>query len=172
MSDLAWREGMADWQPIHSFSDIEEAVLPPVPSSEPMQQPKQPTPTLPPPIPVQSPTIPLQAPPSSESSLKATDTTNHSNQTESDKLRAIAVLLCLFLGGLGLHAFYAGRNRQGVGIVALLLTGCLFNAMGGGMAAFGGLCYLCVGLITLITVFRIALGKYKDGQGKTITKWI
>ena len=31
MSGLAWREGMADWKPIHLIKDIVEAALPPEP---------------------------------------------------------------------------------------------------------------------------------------------
>lgn len=34
MTDLAWREGMSDWKPIHTLADIAEAVLPPVPTTE------------------------------------------------------------------------------------------------------------------------------------------
>ena len=31
MSDLAWQEGMSEWKPIHTFANIVEAVLPPLP---------------------------------------------------------------------------------------------------------------------------------------------
>ena len=37
MTDLAWREGMADWQPIHAQPDLVEASLPPEPLN--LQQP-------------------------------------------------------------------------------------------------------------------------------------
>lgn len=41
LSDLAWHEGMADWQALHSIADIVEAVLPPEPKKAP-EQPAQP----------------------------------------------------------------------------------------------------------------------------------
>ena len=57
LSDLAWREGQSDWQPIHSLADVVEAVLPPLPSppENPPPEPVLPTPILPPPLPSSSP---------------------------------------------------------------------------------------------------------------------
>ena len=31
MTDMAWREGMNDWMPIHTLIDLVQAVLPPIP---------------------------------------------------------------------------------------------------------------------------------------------
>jgi len=49
LSSLAWREGMADWQPVHALADVVGAVLPPIPAT-PQEQKVQ---TTPPPIPTQ-----------------------------------------------------------------------------------------------------------------------
>jgi hypothetical protein len=173
MSDLAWREGMSDWKPIYTLEDIVEAALPPLPK-EAQEQPSQ---DLPPPIPNQpesQPQTPHVLMPSSELNP---DMNNIVNQTASDKLRVPAILLCLFLGGIGLHAFYAGRKKQGIALIALFLSGFFSSSIGAttnsdGISMLGVLCYVLLSIICLITSFRIALGKYVDGQGNKITKWI
>ena len=67
---------------------------------------------------------------------------------KSDKDWLTTLLLCLFLGGLGIHRFYVGKT--GTGILQLItLGGC-------------GVWYL-VDLIFILT------GKFTDGQGNLIT---
>ena len=65
--------------------------------------------------------------------------------TGNDKNQIIAILLCLFLGGLGIHRFYLGYTWQGV---VQLLTG-------------GGL-----GIWALIDLIRICFGSLKPKGGK------
>ena len=65
----------------------------------------------------------------------------------SGKNGVVALLLCLLLGGLGIHRFYAGKIGTGV---LMLLT-------------FGGL-----GVWWLIDLIMIAIGKFKDKQGKVL----
>ena len=60
----------------------------------------------------------------------------------SDKDWLTTLLLCFFLGGLGIHSFYAGI------IQLLTLGGC--------------------GIWALIDFIMIILGNYKDGEGKVI----
>jgi len=57
------------------------------------------------------------------------------------------VILCFFLGGLGIHSFYAGKTV--IGILQLF-------TMGG------------CGIWTLIDFIMILCGSYKDGEGKPI----
>lgn len=65
----------------------------------------------------------------------------------SDKDWLTALLLALFLGGLGVHSFYAGKT--GIGIAQLLtLGGC--------------------GVWALIDFIMIVCGNYKDAEGKLI----
>src|SRR4051812_2599007 len=32
MTDMAWHEGMREWSPLHSFPDIVDVILPPIPT--------------------------------------------------------------------------------------------------------------------------------------------
>jgi TM2 domain-containing membrane protein YozV len=65
----------------------------------------------------------------------------------SDKNKITALLLCIFLGGLGVHRFYVGKI--GTGIVWLLTGGVL-------------------GIGWLIDIIMIAVGKFKDKQGNIL----
>ena len=61
----------------------------------------------------------------------------------------VTVLLCFFLGPLGVHRFYVGKI--GTGIV-WLLTGSL------------------LGLGGLVDLFMILLNKFTDKQGRTVKR--
>ena len=73
-----------------------------------------------------------------------------------EKSALVALLLCLFLGGLGIHNFYVGKT--GSGIAQLLCT--LF-------------CWLIIpGVVVVVWVFvdfiMIICGAFKDKNGKTM----
>jgi len=65
----------------------------------------------------------------------------------SKKSNTVALLLCLFLGALGIHRFYVGKI--GTGILQLVTLGAL-------------------GIWALIDLIMIALGKFKDKDGKLL----
>ncbi len=58
------------------------------------------------------------------------------------------LLLCIFLGNLGIHRFYAGKMGTGV-LMLLTLGGC--------------------GIWTLVDLVMIITGKFTDGNGNAIT---
>lgn len=71
-------------------------------------------------------------------------------QIVSPKSRLVALLLCIFLGGLGIHRFYAGKI--GTGIIWLLTGGCF-------------------GIGTLVDLIMIACGSFTDKSGAFVKNW-
>lgn len=63
---------------------------------------------------------------------------------KSDKSAVTALILVLFLGGLGIHRFYVGKTGSGLGMLFTL----------------GGL-----GVWSLIDLIMIATGKFTDISG-------
>lgn len=74
----------------------------------------------------------------------------HRVQNCSPKSRLAAILLCIFLGGLGIHRFYVGKI--GTGILWLLTGGCF-------------------GIGWLIDVILIACGCFSDSAGLLVLDW-
>lgn len=68
----------------------------------------------------------------------------------SEKKRTAALLLCLFLGGLGIHRFYVGKI--GTGILQIVTIG-----------GFG--------IWALIDLIMIIVGKFSDKEGRLLEQW-
>lgn len=69
----------------------------------------------------------------------------------SDKRILPVFLLCLFLGGLGVHRFFVGKIGTGI---AIILTFCGF-----------------FGIWVLIDLILILTGNFTDSKGNKITQW-
>jgi len=69
----------------------------------------------------------------------------------SPKSRLVALLLCFFLGTLGIHRFYVGKI--GTGILMLITLG-LF------------------GIWTFIDLIIIIVGAFKDKEGLRVFRWV
>jgi TM2 domain-containing membrane protein YozV len=68
----------------------------------------------------------------------------------SPKSRLAALLLCFFLGVLGVHRFYVGKIGTGI---LMVLT-------------FGGF-----GIWALIDLILIVAGAFKDKEGRRVFRW-
>ncbi|MBT3294786.1 MAG: TM2 domain-containing protein [Verrucomicrobia bacterium] len=68
----------------------------------------------------------------------------------SEKKRLVALLLCFFLGTIGIHRFYVGK--VGTGVLMILTAG--------GM-----------GIWTLIDFIMIIVGSFKDKEGALLIEW-
>ena len=68
----------------------------------------------------------------------------------SEKSRLAALLLCLFLGWLGVHRFYVGK--VGTGVLMIFTVGGL-------------------GIWTFIDLIMIIVGGFKDVDGKFVLDW-
>lgn len=68
----------------------------------------------------------------------------------SHKSRLVALLLCLFLGALGIHRFYVGKI--GTGLIYLFTAG-LF------------------GVGALVDLIMIICGNFKDSAGAPLVNW-
>ena len=69
----------------------------------------------------------------------------------SSKKRLIAFLLCLFLGGLGIHRFYVGKIGTGFLTIATLCGG--------------------FGLWPLTDLINLIRGKFTDKSGSPLVSW-
>ena len=69
------------------------------------------------------------------------------DQVKSEKTFVATLLLCVLLGGFGIHRFYVGKTGTGI---LMLLT-------------LGGL-----GIWSFIDLIVIATGSFKDSQGLPI----
>mgnify|MGYP004551932175 CR=1 FL=1 len=70
---------------------------------------------------------------------------NYQTYKEREDRWLITLILCIVLGGLGIHRFYTGNTTTGI-IMLLTLGGC--------------------GIWTLIDIIMIACNTYVDGNGQ------
>ncbi|MHA1551728.1 MAG: NINE protein [Candidatus Heimdallarchaeaceae archaeon] len=66
--------------------------------------------------------------------------------------RTVALLLCIFMGGIGVHKFYVGKVGTGIAYLLFSWTG---------IPAF----------IAFIEIFIIANGTFRDDKGLPLVTW-
>ena len=69
----------------------------------------------------------------------------------SYRSRLVALLLCLFLGTIGVHRFYVGKISTGIIWIVTL---------GGGF-----------GIGTLVDLIMIIVGSFRDKEGRVVSNW-
>ena len=80
----------------------------------------------------------------------AVSASRHAGKSVSPYSRLATLLLCFFVGVLGVHRFYVGKIGTGVAMIFTL----------------GGL-----GIWTLVDFIMIATGGFKDVDGKFVLDW-
>lgn len=73
----------------------------------------------------------------------------------SPKSRLAALLLAIFLGSFGVHSFYVGKTGVGIGQIAITVI------------SLGTLGWIW----PLVDIIMIAVGSYRDGQGRPVLDW-
>lgn len=77
------------------------------------------------------------------------------NYSSNERSWLVALLLCFFLGAIGAHRFYTGKN--GTAILMLILTLTFFGAIISGIWAF-------------IDFILIICGNFQTADGKNLKK--
>jgi len=88
----------------------------------------------------------------------------------SPKSRAIAALLCFFLGGFGAHRFYVGNSGTAAVMLILWILGIVFvlTILG---AIVGVILFVAVGIWGLVDFIVILTGNFGDSMGRKVTRW-
>jgi TM2 domain-containing membrane protein YozV len=89
------------------------------------------------------------------------------------KNQLVALLLCLFVGWLGVHRYYMGRVVSGVAMFILYLSGFAFLFAGykwSGLYVFAVAAVIGFFVWWIIDLISIATGKMKDGEGRELSK--
>lgn len=81
----------------------------------------------------------------------------------SNKSKLIALLLVLFLGGLGLHRIYIGRRNSGLIMLGASILGGITSAIGVGEAIL-----FIVSCWCLVDLVALCIGKLTDAQGRPL----
>ena len=81
----------------------------------------------------------------------------------SNKSKLIALLLCFFLGTLGLHRIYIGRTQGGLLMLAMTIIGGITSGLG-----IGGALLFIVSLWAFVDFICLCIGKLTDAQGRPL----
>ena len=81
----------------------------------------------------------------------------------SNKNWIAAVLLCFFLGTLGVHRFYVGKTGSGIAQLVLTIVGWITAVI-----VIGFIPLAIVGVWALVDFIMILVGKFKDVEGNLV----
>lgn len=85
----------------------------------------------------------------------------------SDRSHVVLILLTLFLGGLGIHRFYARKVGTGFmifgGQIVAIVMAIAVNPV------VGGLIWLTIGIWLLVDLIKALIGKFTDDAGAYIS---
>ena len=95
-----------------------------------------------------------------------------SRSVAGKKLILPAFLLLIFFNGLGVHAFYAGRTKQGVGYIVMCLVAAFMLLLPEPLGIVGLVLFLAISVFLLGDLIRLISGKYKDGDGNAMVDWL
>lgn len=84
----------------------------------------------------------------------------------SPKSRLAVTLFSFFLGGFGIHRFYAGRAVSGLCMLALCLLGII-----GSFFVIGVIFLIPLSIWALVDFILAVAGCFKDGNGRIIKNW-
>ena len=73
------------------------------------------------------------------------------------------LLLCFFLGGLGIHRFYVGKTGTGIAQLVLTILGWILL-----LIIVGYFLLVAVGIWVLVAFIMIILGSFTDSKGRPI----
>lgn len=119
---LVWTEGMGDWQPASSVSELAPLFGPPVP----------PGPGFPPP----------PAPPSMQYASSMTGVPPY-NQADVNSKKVMAGVMGILFGGLGIHKFVLGFSGTGAIMLCVTVLSCgLAGMVMGPIGLIEGIIYL------------------------------
>lgn len=94
------------------------------------------------------------------------------NQRGSEKRILPLFLLYLFFGGIGGHAFYAGKVGMGIMYLAMIVLVGLGLGIGADPTVLFAIVILLIySIMLLIDFIRILIGEYPDGEGNKIAQW-
>jgi TM2 domain-containing membrane protein YozV len=80
----------------------------------------------------------------------STKVVNRTGKPVSPHSRLAAILMCVFIGALGVHRFYVGKIGTGIAMIFTL----------------GGL-----GIWVLVDLIMIAAGSFTDVEGRAVVDW-
>lgn len=70
------------------------------------------------------------------------------------------LLLCFFLGGLGIHRFYVGKTGTGIAMLVMCILGII--------PFIGWLLWIALGVWVLVDFIMIIVGSFTDSKGLPI----